>query len=207
MTYLLIAFTALVSVSAFRKEEWFSKLQFNAYQIYHRKEIYRLLTHGFLHANWTHLIVNMLVLFFFGPQVESYLKQILPESIPYLGRIVYLLFYFGAIVVSALLSLYRHKDDAWYNAVGASGAVSAILFCFIFSKPWEMLYFYGILPIPGIIMGVLYLIYSYYMSRKGEDNINHDAHFIGAVFGFIFPLFINIRLIFDFIDQLKSVSF
>lgn len=70
-----------------------------------------------------------------------------------------------------------------------------------------MLYFYGILPIPGIIMGVLYLIYSYYMSRKGEDNINHDAHFIGAVFGFVFPLFINIRLIFDFIAQLKSVSF
>jgi membrane associated rhomboid family serine protease len=207
MTYLLIAFTAIVSISAFRKEEWFSKLQFNAYQIFHRKEIYRLLTHGFLHASWMHLIVNMLVLFFFGPQVESYLKQILPESIPYLSRIVYFLFYFGAIMVSSLLSLYRHKDDAWYNAVGASGAVSAVLFCFIFFRPWEMLYFYGIIPIPGIIMGVLYLVYSYYMSRKGEDNINHDAHFIGAVFGFIFPLFINFKLITYFIDQLKSVSF
>ena len=109
MTYLLIAFTALVSITAFRNEAWFSKLQFNAYQIYHRKEIYRLLTHGFLHANWTHLIVNMLVLFFFGPQVEIFLKQILPESIPFLSRFVFLLFYFGAIIVSALLSLYRHK--------------------------------------------------------------------------------------------------
>jgi membrane associated rhomboid family serine protease len=207
MTYLLIAFTALVSITAFRREVWFSKLQFNAYQIVHRKEIYRLLTHGFLHANWTHLIVNMLVLFFFGPQVEIFLKQILPGNLPYMNHIVYLLFYFAAIVVSALLSLYRHKDNAWYNAVGASGAVSAVLFCFIFFRPWEMLYFYGIIPIPGIIMGGLYLIYSYYMSRKGEDHINHDAHFVGALFGFVFPLCINFRLIFYFIDQVRSVSF
>ena len=205
MTYLLIAFTAIVSISAFRKEEWFSKLQFNAYQIYHRKEVYRLLTHGFLHANWMHLIVNMIVLFFFGPQVEVYLKQILPENIPYLSRLVYLLFYFTAIIVSSLMSLYKQKDNAWYNAVGASGAVSAVLFFFIFFRPWEMLYFYGIIPIPGIIMGILYLVYSYYMSKKGEDNINHDAHYIGAVFGFIFPLFIDVKLIFFFINQLKSL--
>jgi len=204
MTYMLIAFTALLTITAFRRDEWFSKLQFNAYQIVHRKEIYRLLTHGFLHANWMHLIVNMLVLFFFGPYVEDYLKQILPGNIPGLYRFVYLLFYFVAIIVSSLLSLYKHKDNAWYNAVGASGAVSAILFCFIFFKPWELLYFYGIIPIPGIIMGVLYLVYSYYMSRKGEDNINHDAHFIGAVFGFIFPLFIDPSLILFFLSQLKS---
>jgi membrane associated rhomboid family serine protease len=204
MTYILIAFTALVSISAFYREEWFSRLQFNAYQIYHRKEIYRLLTHGFLHANWTHLIVNMIVLFFFGPHVEEYLKLILPENLPYLGNIVYILFYFAAIIVSSLLSLYKQKDNAWYNAVGASGAVSAILFFFIFFRPWEMLYFYGIIPVPGIIMGVLYLVYSYYMSKKGVDNINHDAHFIGAVFGFLFPLLIDIKLIFHFLSQLKS---
>ncbi|MBN1415052.1 MAG: rhomboid family intramembrane serine protease [Bacteroidales bacterium] len=203
MTYLLIAFTVLVTLTAFRREGWFSRFQFNAYQIYHRKEIYRLLTHGFLHANWLHLIVNMLVLFFFGPYVENYLHQILPESIPYLGRIVYLLFYFAAIIISSLVSLYKQKDNAWYNAVGASGAVSAVLFFFIFFRPWEMLYFYGIIPIPGIIMGVLYLVYSYYMSRRGEDNINHDAHFIGAVFGFTFPLLIDYKLIFVFLNQLN----
>ena len=204
MTYILIAFTALLTITAFRRDEWFSRLQFNGYQIVHRKEIYRLLTHGFLHANWMHLIVNMMVLFFFGPYVEAYLKEILPGNLPGLYRIVYLLFYFAAIIVSSLLSLYKHRDNAWYNAVGASGAVSAILFCFIFFKPWEMLYFYGVIPIPGIIMGVLYLVYSYYMSRKGEDNINHDAHFIGAVFGFIFPLFIDPTLILFFLSQLKS---
>jgi membrane associated rhomboid family serine protease len=146
MTYILIAFTALMTITAFRREAWFSKLQFNAYQIVYRKEIYRLLTHGFLHANWMHLIVNMIVLFFFGPYVEEYLKQILPGKIPGLDRIVYLLFYFASIVVSSLLSLYKHKGNAFYNAVGASGAVSAVLFFFIFFKPWEMLYFYGIIP-------------------------------------------------------------
>jgi len=152
-----------------------------------------------------HLIVNMIVLFFFGPYVEEYLKQILPGKIPGLDHIVYLLFYFASIIVSSLLSLFKHKGNAFYNAVGASGAVSAVLFFFIFFRPWEMLYFYGIIPIPGIIMGVLYLAYSYYMSRKGEDNINHDAHFIGAVFGFIFPLFIDPRLILYFLSQLKSI--
>jgi membrane associated rhomboid family serine protease len=203
MTYILIAFTSLITITAFRRDEWFSKLQFNAYQIYHRKELYRLLTHGFLHANWMHLIVNMLVLFFFGPHVEEYLKQILPVSAPFLSHIVYLLFYFLAIIVSSLVSLYKQRDNAWYNAVGASGAVSAVLFFFIFFRPWEMLYFYGIIPVPGIIMGVLYLIYSYYMSKKGEDNINHDAHFIGAVFGFVFPLLIDIKLISYFFNQLN----
>ncbi len=204
MTYVLIAFTVIMTITAFRREGWFSRLQFNAYQIVYRKEIYRLLTHGFLHANWMHLIVNMIVLLFFGPYVEATLKQILPGSIPGLYRIVYLLFYFIAVIVSSLLSLYKHKDNAFYNAVGASGAVSAVLFFFIFFRPWEMLYFYGVIPIPGIIMGVAYLIYSYYMSRRGEDNINHDAHFIGAVFGFIFPLFIDPQLILYFIGQLKS---
>jgi membrane associated rhomboid family serine protease len=203
MTYLLLVFTSLITIIAFRNDALFSKLQFNAYQIYYRREVYRLLTHGFLHANWMHLIVNMLVLFFFGPQVEEYFKYIVPSHLPFLNHILFVFFYLLAIIISSLSSLYKHKDNAWYNAVGASGAVSAVLFFFIFFRPWEKLYFYGIIPVPGIIMGVLYLVYSYYMSRKGEDNINHDAHFVGAVFGFIFPLFIDIKLIFYFFDQLR----
>jgi membrane associated rhomboid family serine protease len=91
--------------------------------------------------------------------------------------------------------------------VGASGAVSAVIFFFIFFNPWELIYFYGIVPVPGIIMGVLYLIYSHYMSRREADNVNHDAHLTGAIFGFVFPLFIDYRLIHYFIDQLLSFSF
>lgn len=207
MTYILIAFTALISIPAFNNQNWFLKLQFNPYQVYYRREFYRLLTHGFLHANWTHLIINMLVLFFFGPHVESTLKSILGPEIQQWHRLIYLLFYFAAIIIASLISLFRHKDDIWYNAVGASGAVSAVIFFFIFFNPWEMLYFYGILPVPGIIMGALYLIYSQVMSRRGTDNVNHDAHFVGALFGFLFPLIINYRLIGYFVEQLLSFSF
>jgi membrane associated rhomboid family serine protease len=207
ITYMIIAFTALISIPAFSHNDWFYKLQFNAYQIVHRKQWYRILTHGFLHANWTHLIVNMLVLFFFGPYVEDDLEQILSPSLRPLHHLIYLIFYLGAIAVASLTSLFRHKEDPWYNAVGASGAVSAVIFFFIFFNPWELLYVYGIIPIPGIIMGVLYLIYSHFMSKRDSDNVNHDAHISGALYGFIFPLLINYRLFTEFLDRLAEVSF
>jgi membrane associated rhomboid family serine protease len=206
MTYILIAFTALISITAFRNQEWFSKLQFNAYQVYHRREVHRLLTHGFLHANWTHLIVNMLVLYFFGPIVEQIMRQILSDAVQGWSMLIFMFFYFAAIIVATLLSLYKNKDNVWYNSVGASGAVSAVIFFYIFFNPWEKIYFYGILPVPGIIMGVLYLVYGHYMSRKGTDNVNHDAHIVGALFGFIFPLFINYHLISVFVNKLLSIS-
>jgi membrane associated rhomboid family serine protease len=206
MTYILIAFTALISITSFRNQDWFSKLQFNAYQVYHRKEVHRLLTHGFLHANWMHLIVNMLVLYFFGPIVEQIMRQILSDAMQGWSMLIFMFFYFAAIIVATLLSLYKNKDNVWYNSVGASGAVSAVIFFYIFFNPWEKIYFYGILPVPGIIMGVLYLVYGHYMSRKGTDNVNHDAHIVGALFGFIFPLFINYHLISVFVNKLLSIS-
>jgi membrane associated rhomboid family serine protease len=207
MTYILIAFTALISIIAFNNQDLFLKLQFSPYQVYHRKQLYRLITHGFLHASWTHLIVNMLVLFFFGPYVENFLKMILGPNLQQGYKLVYLLFYVVAIIVSSLVTLFKHKNNAWYNAVGASGAVSAVLFFFIFFKPWELIYFYGILPVPGIVMGVIYLVYSQYMSRREADNINHDAHLSGAIFGFIFPLLVDYHLIQYFITELMSFSF
>ena len=207
MSYLIIVLTSLISIQAFRNPEWFSRLQFNAYQIYHRREYHRLLTHGFLHANWTHLIVNMLVLFFFGPYAERQLRVILPQDMQHFSPLVFLLFYLAAVVMASSITVFKQKDNAWYNAVGASGAVSAIIFFFIFFNPWELIYFYGILPIPGVIMGALYLIYSQVMIRRGTDNVNHDAHFVGAVFGFLFPLLINVKLILVFLDRLMSFSF
>jgi membrane associated rhomboid family serine protease len=207
MTYILIAFTALISITSFSNEEWFGKFQFNPYQVFHRRQWYRLLTHGFLHAGWMHLIVNMLVLYFFGRHVEQYLKLILGSEHQAWYFMVFLVFYCAAIIIASLTSLLKHRNDPWYNAVGASGAVSAVLFFFIFFQPWEMLYIYGLIPIPGIIMGVLYLIYSHYMSRRGTDHINHDAHLTGALFGFLFPLLIDFRLIYHFIHQLLAFPF
>jgi membrane associated rhomboid family serine protease len=204
MTIIIIIFTAIISIQSFSNSTWFSRLQFNPYQIYHRRELYRMLTHGFLHANWTHLIVNMLVLYFFGRFAEDTLAQILPPGLQKLSLLIYLLFYFAGIIIAALPSLFKHRNNVWYNAVGASGAVSAVMFFFIFFNPWELLWFYGIIPLPGIVMGALYLIYTQIMIKRGGDNINHDAHFAGAVFGFLFPVLINYRLFGVFIERLLS---
>jgi membrane associated rhomboid family serine protease len=202
MTIIIIGITVLVSIAAFNNRQLFDGFQFNAYRIYHHKEWYRLLTHGFLHANYTHLIVNMLVLFMFGTAAERWLQLLESDGIIKYYRLVFVLFYVIAVVLASLTSLFRHKDDAWYNAVGASGAVSAVLFFNIFFNPWEKLYVYALIPVPGIMLGAAYLIYSHFMSRKEIDNINHDAHLLGAVFGFVFPLFLDVRLINHFIHEL-----
>ncbi len=202
MTIFIVIITALVSVLAFSRPELMYKLQFNPYQVYHRKQYYRLLTHALLHADWIHLIINMLVLFSFGTAVERYFQQLETRGMLSYPGLTYMLLYLGAIVVSSLTTLKKHKDNHWYNSVGASGGVSAVIFTSIFFAPWQVLLLWAIIPIPGIVFGVLYLLYSNYMSRKASDNINHDAHFIGAVFGLVFPLLINIGLFESFFRQL-----
>jgi len=114
----------------------------------------------------------------------------------------FLLLYIGGTAFSNLLALIRHKNNYYYNAIGASGAVAAVLFTFIFLNPWEKIYFFGIIPIPGILFAVIYLAYSYQMSKKELDNVAHDAHFLGALFGFIFPIVLRPGLFERFIDQL-----
>ncbi len=202
MTIIIIIITTLISIAALNNRELLTKLQFNAYQVYHRKEWYRLLTHGFLHANYTHLIVNMLVLFMFGTAAEQWLQVLKSDGMIQYDKLVFVLFYLLAIILASSVSLFKHRDNAWYNAVGASGAVSAVLFFNIFFNPWEKLYVYALIPVPGIILGAVYLIYSHYMSKKDVDNINHDAHFLGAVFGFVFPMLLDFRLINHFMNEL-----
>jgi len=177
-----------------------SKLQFNAAQIIHRKEYYRLISHAFIHANWSHLGVNMLVLFFFGRNIETYFDYYFGRS----ANAYFVLLYFGGILASNIWSLAKNRNNYYYNAVGASGAVSAVLFASIFFDPWNLLYFFAIIPIPGIVFAIGYLFYSYYMSKKKNDNVAHDAHFLGAVFGFIFPILLKPSLFDKFIDNLFS---
>ena len=198
ITLTLIIIIGLISVVTFYQPDIMSQLQFNAFQIYHRKQFYRMVTHAFVHANWEHLIVNMIVLMSFGNVVEHYFRGYFGSN----GVYYYLLLFFGSIIFSSLWSLYKQKNNYYYNAVGASGAVSAVLFAAIFFDPWSSIYFFGILPIPGIIFGGLYLYYSWYMSRKNIDNIGHDAHFLGAVFGFFLPIIIKPALFMEFLDLL-----
>ncbi|MDR0714710.1 MAG: rhomboid family intramembrane serine protease [Bacteroidales bacterium] len=195
MTLIIISITTVVSIIAFSRRNWFEKLLFNPYRVYHYREWYRLLTHGVLHVDWIHLIVNMLVLLSFGPHVEKYfelMSEMTWLKYPLPG---YFLFYLLALVVSSLGTLRKHRDHEWYNSAGASGAVSAVLFCSIFFEPRNTLLLMGIIPVKAYIFGPLYLIYSYYSARRGLGNINHDSHLAGAVFGFCFPLLIDVRMI------------
>ncbi|TNF45286.1 MAG: rhomboid family intramembrane serine protease [Bacteroidetes bacterium] len=200
ITYFIIGVTVLVSYLAFQNHDLMDKLQFNAAKVIHQKQYYRLVSHAFIHANWSHLLVNMFVLYFFGRGIEQYFGYYFGNrAIAY-----FLLLYFGGILASNIWSLIKHQNNYYYNAVGASGAVSAMLFAFIFFNPWELLYFFGILPIPGILFAIGYLFYSYHMSKKSTDNVAHDAHILGAVFGFVFPIILRPELFTQFIDQLFS---
>ncbi len=201
ITYFIIGITALVSYIAFTNQQLLEKLQFNAAQIIHRQQYYRLVSHALLHAGWTHLFVNMFVLFFFGTAVEQYFRNYFGQA----AIAYFILLYIGGTLFSNLWSLYKHKNNYYYNAIGASGAVAAVLFTFIFLNPWQKVYFFGIIPIPGIIFAGLYLLYSYQMSRKELDNVAHDAHFLGALFGFIFPTILRPQFLDSFIDQIFNV--
>lgn len=198
MTILIIIITGLISYSAFKRPELFYKLCFTPYQVVHRKQWHRVITHAFVHANWEHLAVNMLVLFSFGEALSHYFEIYFSHN----PILLFLSLYFGGVIISSIFTLIREKDNFHYNAVGASGAVSAVTFACIFFDPLNKIYFFGILPIPGILFGVLYLGYSYYMSKRNVDNIGHDAHFWGAVFGFAFPLLVRPELIHHFFNQL-----
>jgi membrane associated rhomboid family serine protease len=198
MTIILIAITVAVSYAAFKSPKLMDQLQFNASKIYHRHEYHRLVTHAFIHANWEHLLVNMIVLFSFGQAIEAYFKYNFGNN----AILDYVLLYFGGILVSNIYALIKHRNNYFYNSVGASGAVSAVLFAAIFFDPWQPILFFMILPIPGIIFAGLYLVYSYQMSMKQKDNVAHDAHFLGALFGFIFPILLNPQLFETFLDKL-----
>lgn len=198
MTIILIAITVAVSFAAFNNPKLMDMLQFNASKIVHKKEYHRLITHAFVHANWEHLFVNMIVLFSFGQVIEEFLKYYFGDK----HIIYFFLLYFGGILFSNVYALVKHRNNYFYNSVGASGAVSAVLFAAIFFNPWGQILFFFILPIPGIIFAALYLVYSYQMSVKQKDNVAHDAHFLGAVYGFIFPVLLNPMLFGLFIDKL-----
>jgi membrane associated rhomboid family serine protease len=205
MTLFIIIITVIITVIAFNSEEVMLKLMLNPYQVVQKKEWYRVITHGFLHVDWTHLIINMIVLYSFGSNVYRWFQQLSLSGYINSPALTYSLLYIGGIIISSLITLVRHRKNRWYNSVGASGAVSAVIFTSIFFSPLDRLYFFAVLPIPGIVFAVLYLIYSSYMSRRSRDNINHDAHFLGAVYGFAFPILIDIDLLSNFLSQLRII--
>ena len=202
ITLIIVIVTVLTSVLAFRREELFYRFDLSPVQIVHKKQYYRIFTHAFLHADYFHLGINMLVLYSFGTFIEQKFASLEAGGVIFSGTFFYLLLYAGSIAVASISTVTRNRNDEGYSAVGASGAVSAVVFAYIFFAPLNKIYFYMLLPIPGILFGVLYLVYSSYMSKRKGDNINHSAHFWGAVAGFLFPVLLDPSLFMDFLDQL-----
>ncbi|MDD5570043.1 MAG: rhomboid family intramembrane serine protease [Bacteroidales bacterium] len=199
MTIFIIIITVIVSITAFQNKELFYKFSFSPYSVIHQKQWYRTFSHALIHADWVHLLINMFVLYSFGKADEHYFQSEFGNRYLF----YYFLLYAGAVFFSVLVSLVKHKNDYNYNSVGASGAVSAVIFSCILFNPWSGVYLMFIpIEIPGFIFGIFYLIYSVYMAKKGKDNIGHDAHFAGAIFGFIFPVILNPNLFLTFINQI-----
>jgi len=181
----LVGITCVVYFITSSKPELINKFIFYPRLIDQTKQYYRFITHGFLHANQMHLFVNMIVLFSFGSALEHYFARQVGAS---QGVIYFLLLYFSALIVSSIPSYLKHRDDPSYRALGASGATAAVLFSCILFNPWANLLLFFVIPVPQIIFGVLYIGYEYYQSQKANDNIGHDAHLSGAIYGVVFTL-------------------
>ncbi|MBC7555302.1 MAG: rhomboid family intramembrane serine protease [Taibaiella sp.] len=189
VTIILIIFTGIITYLAFTNTTLLNKLIMYPYGMTTPGEYYRLLTSGFIHADWNHLIFNMFTLYFFGVNCEMILQEIQPGAG---GLGLFALLYISAIIISSLPALFKHKNDSYYRSLGASGGVSAILFFSIYYMPWsKIMIFFIPIGIPAIVYAILYSLYSYYMSKKGMDNIGHDAHLGGGIYGFLFAFLVD----------------
>ncbi len=197
-TFLLIG-TIGISIAAWRNQGLFQKLILHPYTVVTHRQYYRLLSSGFIHQGWMHLLFNMLALFFFGRNVEVIFQYISPDY----GSLLYIIFYLTAIIASDLTTIRKNKENQNYFSLGASGGVSAVVFCWILFFPLETIYIYFI-PLPGFILGFLYIIYSYYQSKNESSHINHDAHLFGAAYGILFTVIAYPQVLPQFFEQLSN---
>ena len=180
IVFIIIAITSVISFIAFNNQALFEQYKFNVGAIQNRKEYIRLLSAGFLHADFMHLLFNMLTLYFFGPVI-----------LQGFGTVGFLIIYIGSILLGNIFSLFIYQKQPWYSAIGASGGVSGALFGAIALMPNLGLYLFFIpIPIPGFIFGTLYFGYSVYMmlNPKQWDNLGHAAHLGGAFFGLVYAI-------------------
>ena len=204
ITLLIVAITSITSVMAFNNHQMLDKgVLYPALMKNNPKEYHRFISSGFLHANWIHLLVNMYVLYNFGGLIERL-------YVIHTGKAIFFpVMYILALIASTLLPFFKHKDNYHYRALGASGAVAAVVFSFIYYYPWEKIYFFGLkfLGFPSIILGIAYLVYSAWAAKKGQDNIGHEAHFYGAIFGFLFTLAVDPSHGSNFIKEISQLRF
>lgn len=202
LTLIIIILTVVVSYSSFQNPSQRYRLMFNPVHITEHKQWYRLITSGFIHSNWVHLGFNMFTFYFFGGLVEQVFLSLKGS----LGSVYFVAFYLLAIIVSDLPSLIKHKGNLHYNSLGASGGVAAMVFSSILFFPTNPICLYGFVCIPGFILGGVYVVYSYLKGKDMSDNVNHDAHLIGAVFGLVFTIILRPSVLMEFVEQISNWS-
>ncbi|HTF81699.1 MAG TPA: rhomboid family intramembrane serine protease [Cytophagales bacterium] len=203
VTILILLVTLGLSFYAWNNESVMYKLVMDPYSITKKKQYYRLLTSGFIHADYIHLFFNMFALWGFGMSVEY---QFVLKYGFVTGEVLYLLFYLAALIASDLPTYLKNKNNYNYSSLGASGAVSALILSRIIFDPISDIYLF-FFPLPGIIMGVLYIAYSYHMGKQRMDNIGHDAHLHGALFGIVATIVLFPSAIITFYHTLTSYLF
>ncbi|WAC42021.1 rhomboid family intramembrane serine protease [Pedobacter sp. SL55] len=190
---IIFIFTLITSIYAFNHTDLFGKFMLHPYSVAKGNKLYTFITSGLIHADWMHLFFNMFTFFFFAFKLETMI-----------GHWQFGLLYIVSLILSDIPTAIRHKDDYRYSSLGASGAISAVLFSYILFQPLSMI---GVMfiPMPAIVFGVLYLVYCVYMSRNSRDSINHDAHFFGAITGLILTVILVKGIVPHFIGQLSSI--
>lgn len=188
----ILIITVLVTLFAWNYPKVQNEGLLVPYRVFRESKFHQLVTSGFLHGDFTHLLFNMVTFLFFGPPLEQLI-----------GTPLFVLLYLSGIIAANIPTLFRHRNNTKYASLGASGAVGAVLFSYILFFPLNNLYIMFIpIGIPAIIVGVLFLVYSYYESKKQRGTINHDAHFAGAVYGIIFTLIFVPRSLEHFLTAL-----
>lgn len=190
----IFLFTVATSIYAFNNDAIQRQFMLNPYTVSRGKRVYTLITSGLIHGDWMHLIFNMMTFFFFAFKLELLL-----------GHWQFGLLYLLGLILADIPSVMKHKNDIWYNSLGASGAISAVLFSYILFDPLTKLMIFPLpIPIPALLFAGLYLVYCVYASKRSRDNINHDAHFFGAIAGVAITLILIPGIVPHFISVLSG---
>jgi membrane associated rhomboid family serine protease len=202
ITVIIVVLTTILSFLSFNNARLMDALIFWPPAISMRNQYYRFITCGFIHADLMHLAFNMFTLYFFGRALEMF----------YMGRLglqhyYFTLLYLSAIIIANIPSYIKQRENYNYRSLGASGGVCAVMFAFILIDPWETLQMFGALDIPAIVYAVLFLAYTIFMSRRGGDNVNHDAHLWGAVYGIVFTILARPSVAGTFLNELSHPRF
>ncbi len=208
ITVIIIIITVIISIAGFRSQKVIDDLIFYPPAVIEQKQYYRFITCGFIHADIAHLFFNMYAFYLFGSIAEGIFSAIFGVN----GRILYIVMYVAALVVCLIPSFQKNRTNPNYRSLGASGAVSAVVFAYILFDPLQGIGLIFIpVFIPGFLFGIIYLIVSYFLDKKGNSSINHSAHIWGALFGVIFlivasKLFSTYPVLDHFIDSVKNLD-